>query len=60
MKIGPQTGEKRNQDPLRLLREPHKRADRPDAYRCRLLRRFRDHYSLSTHTEGDLNAWISN
>jgi hypothetical protein len=22
MKIGPQTGEKRNQDPLRLLREP--------------------------------------
>ena len=29
----------------RLLREPQKRADRHDAYRCRLFGRFRDHYS---------------
>ena len=30
---------------LRLPREPQKRADRHDAYRCRLFGRFRDRYS---------------
>ena len=43
-KAGP-LPKKESRPTLRLLREPQKRADRLDAYRCRLFGRFRDHYS---------------